>query len=115
VTAVHLLRPRSFFGGLFSLFPVAALMAASWDGTWSGGWENGEGIQIVIAGDKVTRVYRDGDYPEILSSEISPDRGMLVVWWVGGDGFLQRVNDGEATISLRERGTPARAFTVHRE
>jgi hypothetical protein len=102
------------FGLLISIRSVAA---PAWDGTWAGGWENGDGIQIIIAGDKVIGVYRDGDYPEILSSAASPEGRMLTFSWVGGDAFLQRASDHhrEATISLREHGRPVRAFTVKRE
>jgi len=102
------------FGLLISIRSVAA---PSWDGTWAGGWENGDGIQIIIAGDKVIGVYRDGDYPEILSSAASPEGRMLTFSWVGGDAFLERARDQdrEATISLREHGRPVRAFTVKRE
>jgi hypothetical protein len=103
---------------LFALFVAvtgAASAAQFWDGTWAGGWQNGDGIQIIIAGDKVIGVYRDGDYPEILSSDVSRDGSMLSFWWVGGDGFLQRTGDREATVSVRERGKPARTFTVKRD
>jgi hypothetical protein len=92
-----------------------AAAAPSWDGTWAGGWDKDDGIQIVIAGNKVTGVYRDGDYPEILSSAASPEGRMFCLWWVGGDGLLLRTSDHEATISSRERGRPAHAFTIHRE
>ena len=92
-----------------------AVAAPSWDGTWTGGWDNGDGIQIVIAGDKVIGVYRDGDYPEILRSDASPEGRMFCFWWVGGDAFLQRIAEREATISLRERGRPVRIFAVRRD
>jgi hypothetical protein len=102
--------------GLLVWITGEASAAPSWDGTWTGGWENGDGIQIIVAGDKVTGVYRDGDYPEILSSAMSPEGRMLSFWWVGGDGFLQRTRgDGEATLSLRERGRSVRSFVVKRE
>jgi hypothetical protein len=90
-------------------------LAASWDGIWAGGLDNDKAIQISIVGDKVVGVVRDGDFPEVLSSAASSEGSMLCVWWVGGDGFLQRIGDREATISLRERGRPARSFTVKRE
>ncbi len=89
--------------------------ALSWDGAWVGGWDGGDGIRIVIAGNKVTEIARANAYPEILSSEASPEGGMLAVWWVGGDGFLQRTGEREATLSLRERDKPVRNFAVHRE
>jgi len=99
------------------LLAARALAASSWDGTWAGGWDNGDGIQIIIAGDKVIGVYRGGDYPEILSSAVSPEGRMLTFSWVGGDAFLQRASDHdrEAAISLREQGRPVRSFTVKRE
>jgi len=93
----------------------AANAAQSWDGTWAGGWENGDGIQIIITSDKVIGVGRGMDYPEVLRSDVSAEGSMLSFWWVGGDAFLQRTGEREATISLRERGRPARAFTVKRE
>ncbi len=100
---------------LFLVCAGRAFAGPSWDGTWAGGWENGDGIQIVIAGDEVVSVYRGVDYPEVLSSEIAPDGGMLCIWWVGGDGLLQRTGERAATISLRERGRPVRSFAVVRE
>jgi hypothetical protein len=93
----------------------SASTAPSWDGTWVGGWDNGDGIQIIIAGNKVTAVGRGDAYPEVLTSEVSGDGSMLIFWWVGGDGFLQRISGGEATISIRERDRPARSFPVKRE
>ena len=99
------------------LIAIRSVAAPSWDGTWVGGWENGDGIQIIIAGDKAIGVYRGGDYPEILSSAASPEGRMLTVSWVGGDAFLERASDHDrqATISLREHGRPVRSFTVKRE
>jgi hypothetical protein len=100
---------------------VAVMVAAeadaaqSWDGTWAGGWENGDGIQIIITGDKAIGVGRGMDYPEVLRSDVSAEGSMLSFWWVGGDAFLQRTGDREATISLRERGRPVRTFTVKRD
>jgi len=100
---------------LFLVCGGRAFAAPYWDGTWVGGWENGDGIQIVVAGDKAIRVHRGVDYPEILSSDVSPGGSMLMIWWVGGDGLLQRIAEREATISMRERGRPVRSFTVKRE
>ena len=94
---------------------VGASAAQSWDGTWAGGWENGDGIQIIIARDKVIGVFRGGDYPEILSSAVSSEGSMLSFWWVGGDATLQSAGAREATVSVREHGRPTRTFTVKRE
>jgi hypothetical protein len=93
----------------------AAAAPSSWDGTWVGGWDGGDGIQIIIAGNKAVGVGRGDAYVEILSSEASPEGVMFCLWWVGGDGFLQRTGDREATLTMRERGKPARSFPVKRE
>jgi len=93
----------------------SAAATQSWDGTWVGGWEGGDGVQIIIAGEKVIGVGRGMDYPDLLGSQVSADGGMLSVSWVGGDGMLERSADRDATFTLRERGMPARKFSVHRE
>ena len=90
-----------------------AFGAQSWDGTWTGGRDSDDRIQITIAGNKVTAVYRDGAYPEILRSDVSADGSMLIVWWIGGDGLLQRAGERDAMLALRERGRGARNLTVH--
>jgi hypothetical protein len=101
-------------GALLAAAGVAKA-AQSWDGTWAGGWENGDGVQIIIAGDKVIGVFRDGDYPDILRSQLSADGKTLTFGWSGGDGTLQRTDERDATFTLHERGKPARSFLVHRE
>jgi hypothetical protein len=100
---------------LILVYAGGAFAAPFWDGTWVGGWEGGDGIQIIIAGNKVIGVGRGDFYPEVLSSAASPEGVMFSFWWVGGDGFLQRTGDREAIISLREHGKPVRVFTVKRE
>ena len=114
---VQALRHGVFLLLFVLLIPIRSVAAPLWDGTWAGGWENGDGIQIIIAGDKVIGVYRDGDYPEILSTAVSPEGRQLTFSWVGGDAFLERASDHEreATISLREHGRPVRSFRVKRE
>lgn len=92
-----------------------AFAAASWDGTWVGGWGDGEQIRIVVAGNKVTEVARGNAYAEVLSSEASPEGGMLCVWWIGGDSLLRRTGERAAIISLRERGRPMRSSGLRRE
>ncbi|HTZ35376.1 MAG TPA: hypothetical protein VMB84_05085 [Stellaceae bacterium] len=99
---------------LLLVFAGGALAATSWDGTWGGG-QNGDGIQIVIADNRAIGVARGDSYPEILSSAASPEGTMFIVWWVGGDGLLQRTGEREATIILRERDKPPRSFALQRD
>jgi hypothetical protein len=113
--------PVSIFRrGVFAVLLVmssatGSLAAPSWDGTWVGGWEAGDGIQIIIAGDNVIGVGRGDVYRDVLSSQASPEGRMFSFSWVGGDGFLQRTGDRDATLVLRERGRAERRFVVHRE
>jgi hypothetical protein len=93
----------------------SAAAAPSWDGTWAGGWETGDGVQIIIVGDKVIGVGRGMEYPDLLGSQVSVDGSMLSVAWIGGDGMLERTGDRDAAFTMRERGKPVRKFVVHRE
>jgi hypothetical protein len=103
---------------IFAMFVGAvgvALAAPSWDGTWAGGWEGGDGVQIIVAGNKVVGVFRGGDYPDVQRSEVSADGRTLSFAWAGGDGLLLRTSDREAAFTLHERGKSERKFVVHRE
>ena len=101
--------------GVIAAASGVAHAAQSWDGTWAGGWENGDGVQIIIAADKVIGVFRGGDYPDIQKSQLSADGRTLTFAWVGGDGVLQRTGERDAAFVLHERGKPERSFVVHRE
>jgi len=89
--------------------------AQSWDGTWAGGWEAGDGVQIIVAGEKVIGVFRGGDYPDVRRSQLSTDGRTLTFAWAGGEGVLQRIDERDATFTLNERGKAERKFPVHRE
>ena len=104
-----------FLMGVIAAASGVAHAAQSWDGTWAGGWENGDGVQIIIAGDKVIGVFRGGDYPDIQKSQLSADSRILTFAWVGGDGVLRRTGERDAVFVLHERGKPERSFVVHRE
>ncbi|HEV2187265.1 MAG TPA: hypothetical protein VGR70_08650 [Stellaceae bacterium] len=112
------IRRRSLplvLAGVVAAAVGVANAAQSWDGTWAGGWENGDGVQIIIAGDKVIGVFRGGDYPDIQKSQLSGDGQTLAFAWAGGDGVLQRTGERDAAFVLHERGKPERSFVVHRE
>lgn len=89
--------------------------APSWDGTWAGGWENGDGVQIIIAGDKVIGLFYGGDYRDVQQSQLSADGRTLTFGWAGGDGTLLRTGDRDASFTLKDRGMAARSFPVHRD
>jgi len=93
----------------------ASLAEPAWDGTWAGGWTNGDGVQIIVAGNKVIGVFRGGNYPDVQRSQVSVDGRSLIFAWAGGDGSLQRTGDRDAAFTLRERGKPEREFLVQRE
>jgi hypothetical protein len=93
----------------------ASLAEPAWDGTWAGGWTNGDGVQIIVAGNKVIGVFRGGNYPDVQRSQVSVDGRSLIFAWAGGDGSLQRTGEREATFTLHEPGKAERKFLVQRE
>jgi len=101
--------------GILATVAGSANGAPLWDGTWAGGWENGDGVQIIITSGKVIGVFRGGDYPDILKSQLSADESTLIFAWSGGDGVLRRTGEHDAAFTLHERGKPERSFAVHRE
>jgi hypothetical protein len=93
----------------------SSLAQPAWDGTWAGGWANGDGVQIIVAGNKVIGVFRGGDYPDIQRSQVSADGRSLIFAWAGGDGTLQRTGERDAAFTLHEPGRAERKFPVQRE
>jgi hypothetical protein len=88
---------------------------SSWNGTWIGNWENGDGTQIVFAGDELISIYWGGDYQSEVLASISADHKVVTISWASVQATLTR--DGEATghIVLRQPGKPDLAFAVNRD
>ena len=108
---------RLVLASAFALVVTAAALGQSgrvgWDGTWAGGWDQGNGVQLVFAGDKLIGFYWRNDYKGIVSSTASPD-GSRTFAWDNGEVVATRAGN-EATLAVRERGKPAVSVPLKRE
>ena len=94
--------------------PGFAQQHSGWDGTWIGNWQNGDGTQIVFAGDDLIAFYWDGDYQDSTAS-LSADHKVVTISWAGGKATLTHDGDAAAHISIQETGKPDLGFPVERD
>ena len=72
--------------GLLTL-PAFAQQHEGWDGTWIGNWQNGDGTQIVFAGDELIAFYWNGDYQDAQAVQ-STDHKVVTISWSQGSSEL---------------------------
>ena len=99
--------------GLLAL-PAAAQQHQGWDGTWIGNWQNGDGAQIVFAGDDMVAFYWDGDYQDAEGIQ-SADHKVVTVSWSQGKATMTLDGDAAAHILIQEKGKPDLAFPLKRD
>ena len=87
---------------------------ATWNGTWVGNWADGDGAQIIFAGNELIALYWRGDYLADTHSAVSP-AGVVTITWPSGSATLTRDGDTTAHIVIRESGKPDTAFALKRE
>lgn len=85
---------------------ACAQQAESWDATWAGGWDNGNGTQIVIAGNQAIGFYWHDDYKTIVESHAAADGRTFTFTWQGGEVVLTRLGGKSARALIREQGQP---------
>jgi hypothetical protein len=109
---------RLFVALALAAFIVGGALAQTgrvgWDGTWVGGWDNGNGVQLVFAGETLIAFYWRGDYQNVARFTPSPDGRGRSFAWAKGEATLTRA-DNEATLMLRERGKPEISVALKRE
>ena len=94
---------------------VPAWAAGQLDGTWAGGWQDGHGVQIVVANDKLIAFNRDGqDYVETRNETLAPGGGALSFTWNQGDAMLIRDAKG-ARLLLHDKGKPEVTIPLKRD
>ncbi|HEX3675363.1 MAG TPA: hypothetical protein VHU87_13910 [Rhizomicrobium sp.] len=104
---------RIFVALVFVCAASAALAAApGWNGTWIGNWEDGNGAQIVFAGDTLTGIFWDGDYVSNAAGIVSKDGKTVAITWAGATAILTRDTATTAHIVIHEAGKPDTAFAV---
>jgi hypothetical protein len=95
------------------LLEVPAMAAPDWNGTWVGNWADGDGVQIIMAGNTVTGLFRHGDYlPDDLHAAVSDDGKTLTITGGGLQVVLTRVDDAHANAAISEPGKPDEKFPV---
>lgn len=95
------------------LLEVPAMAASDWNGTWVGNWEHGDGVQIIMAGNTVTGIFRHGDYlPGDLHAAVSADGQILSITGDGLHAVLTRADDAHANAVISEPGKPDEKFPV---
>ena len=100
--------------------PIAARMSegqaqASWDGMWVGNWSQGNGTQIVFAGDDVIAFYWRGDYVSGVRSSMAHSGTTVMLTWPSGTAALTRETVASAHIVIHEKGKPEAAFALKRD
>jgi hypothetical protein len=105
--------------GFLALAFAAVLSAANvahadeahpWDATWAGGFEDGDGVQVIVAGDAVIGFFLGADYVDVVESNIAGD-GSLTFQWEGGDATLTTAG-GKHTLTTRQKGAVDRVVEV---
>ncbi len=73
-----------------------------------GGAQDGLTAQVIIVGVKVIGFFWRGEYLDAQSPKFSSNGDRLTFSFPGGTATLTRVNDGGATIEVKEGGNVAR-------
>jgi hypothetical protein len=99
---------------LFFFASPASAQRVGWDGTWAGGWDQGNGVQLVFAGETLVAFNFRGDYEDIVRSAATPDGGRTFAW-DKGEATLSRTADREASLAVREPGRAEISIPLKRE
>jgi hypothetical protein len=99
---------------LFAVIVSPAFAADDWNGTWAGNWgTNGDGVQIIMAGNTATGIFWHGDYlPDELQASVSPDGKTLTITWAKSSAVLTRDGAETAQVVMHEPGKPDAKFPV---
>jgi hypothetical protein len=99
--------------GLLTL-PAFAQQHEGWDGTWIGNWQNGDGTQIVFAGDELIAFYWNGDYQDAQAVQ-STDHKVVTISWSQGKATLTLDGEAAAHVVVEEAGKPDLTFPLKRD
>jgi hypothetical protein len=98
---------------LASMLPASlALAATDWNGTWAGHWANGDGTQIIFAGNSLIAVYWHGDYVDGTAAALSKDGKVVTITWPSSKAVLTRDGEKAAHAVFHEKGKPDIAFPL---
>ena len=95
--------------------PTALAQSSSWNGTWVGHWAQGDGVQIVFAGDEAISVYWRGDYLEETHGAISSGGAVATIAWPSGKAVLTREGTAKAHVVIHETGRADVSFALKKD
>ena len=101
--------------GLLTGPSAARAQQQSWNGTWIGNWQDGNGTQIVFAGEDLVAFYWDGDYLDDVHADASEGGRVVTVLWPSGQAVITRDGETTARITIRETGKPDLSFALKRD
>ena len=93
-----------------------ALATDDWNGTWVGNWDNnGDGVQIIMAGNTAAGLFWRGDYvPDELHASVSGGT-LTITWGPAGNtssAILTRESASTAHVVMHEPGRGIVEFSV---
>ncbi len=113
---LHSLRMKHLITALVALLAASAtpaFAASDWNGTWIGNWQNGNGIQLIMAGNEAIGIFWDGDYvPEELHTVLSADGMKITVTWDRSSAILTRTGEDTADVMVHQPNRADAAFAV---
>jgi hypothetical protein len=113
---VRLLAGYLFAIGLLAVSGTAgAQQQSSWNGTWIGNWQEGDGAQIVFAGEDLIAFYWHGDYLDDTHATASEGGAIVAIEWLTGQAVLTRDGEATARITIHETGKPDLSFALKRD
>ena len=101
--------------GLLASPGTAMAQQQSWNGTWIGNWQDGNGTQIVFAGEDLVAFYWDGDYLDEVHASVSDGGRVVTVTWSSGQAVLTRDGEATARITVHETGKADLSFALKRD
>lgn len=100
----------------FSAAPCAgADWSGGWNGGWVGNWQQGDGAQIVFAGNELVALYWHGDYVADAKAAVAPDGATVTIVWSSASATLTRDSAVTAHVVIREEGKSDVAFALKKD
>ena len=101
---------------IMAVLVTPAFAASDWNGTWVGNWDNnGDGVQIIMAGNTAVGLFWHGDYvPDELQSSVHGS-ALTITWGPNGNAssaILTRESTSTAHVVMHEPGRGIVEFSV---
>jgi hypothetical protein len=106
----------AFLALILAVVASPAFASSDWNGTWVGNWaNNGDGVQIIMAGNTAVGLFWHGDYvPDELHASVSGDT-LTITWGPAGNtsnAILTRESASTAHVVMHQPGRGIVEFSV---